>query len=265
MTVLTTRDLSVSFGSVRALSDVSITVEEGQIVGLIGPNGAGKTTFIDAVSGVVACQGSVEFNGAVLGGMPAHLRAQRGLTRTFQAGELFDDLSVEENLLVSATRPRWWTVFADIAWPRRRDLARDRVHRVLESNGLSPVAAAFPQELSLGRQKRVSIARAVATNPKLILLDEPAAGLNTEESGELGRHLRQLAAQGIGMLLVDHDMSLVLDVCDYIYVIDFGEVIAAGPPAEIRTDPGVIGAYLGTGPGADAGSVANSEAAGHDH
>jgi len=246
MSVLVTRDLSVSFGRVQALRDVSITVEEGQIAGLIGPNGAGKTTFIDAVSGVVSCQGSVELNGVALGGMPAHARAHQGLTRTFQAGELFDDLSVEENLLVSATRSRWWTVFADAVRPLRHDHARERVHRVLESHDLSTVAAAFPQELSLGLQKRVSIARAVATNPKLILLDEPAAGLNTDESEDLGRHLRQLAERGIAMLLVDHDMSLVLEVCDYIYVIDFGEVISAGSPAEIRADPRVIGAYLGT-------------------
>jgi branched-chain amino acid transport system ATP-binding protein len=176
--------------------------------------------------------------------MAPHLRSRLGLARTFQSIELFADLTVRENLLVAAERPAWWSAFADLVRPgRRRHNAG--VDRVLDLLGLTPLAARLPGELSLGQCKLVGLARALAGDAKLALLDEPAAGLDTGESQELGRTLRSVVDGGLALLLVDHDMGLVLSVCDYIYVLDFGRVIAEGRPEEVRRTDAVISAYLG--------------------
>ena len=242
--VLRTEALSVRYGGVQALRDVDLEVHEGSLVGLIGPNGAGKTTFIDAVTGFAQASGRVFLDDLELTRLAPDRRARAGLARTWQAGELFDELLVWENLAVAAGRPAVSQVLAELA--TRRSGRRAGVERALEAMELSGLAEASPDELSQGQRKLVGVARALAGEPRLLLLDEPAAGLDTQESQELGRRLRRVADAGTAMLLVDHDMGLVLTVSDYVVVLDFGVVIAAGTPAEVRSNPAVIEAYLGS-------------------
>jgi len=231
---LRTEGLSVAYGGVHALVDADVAVAPGRLVGLIGPNGAGKTTFIDAVSGFTPATGRVWLNGEDVTGLPPHRRARAGLGRTWQAGDLFDDLTVAENLAVAA-RPTM----------RRRPGGHADPRGVLARLGLEAVADRPATELSQGQRKLVGVARALVAEPSVVCLDEPAAGLDTDESRDLGRRLRALVDEGAAMLLVDHDMGLVLSVCDEVVVLDFGRVIARGTPDEVRTDHTVIEAYLG--------------------
>jgi branched-chain amino acid transport system ATP-binding protein len=238
--------LRVTYGGVTAVDDVDLEVPAGKVVGLIGPNGAGKTSTIDALTGYHApSSGRVAFDGDDITRLRPHVRARRGLVRTFQSVELFDDLTVEENLLVASQRMGVLTALRDLLLPIGEH-PRDAVDWALEECGLTDVRDRFPTELSHGRRKLVGVARALAQRPRLVLMDEPAAGLDTDESAELGRRLRALPDAGVTVLLVDHDMSLVLSVCDEVVVLDFGRVIARGTPAEIRNDDSVIAAYLGT-------------------
>ncbi|UGS34434.1 ABC transporter ATP-binding protein [Capillimicrobium parvum] len=245
--VLETAGLSVRFGGVHALSDVALTVGEGRLVGLIGPNGAGKTTFVDAICGFVRCSGRIELDGRSLTGRSPHERARLGLARTWQASELFDDLTVRENLNVAARRPSAWTVVRELF--RSSPESAPPVDEALETVDLEWAADAMPTDLSQGQRKLVGVARGIAMGPRILCLDEPAAGLDTTESADLGRRLRAMADQGRSMLLIDHDMGLVLGICDHIFVLEFGRLIAAGPPDEVRRDPGVVAAYLGSGAG----------------
>jgi branched-chain amino acid transport system ATP-binding protein len=245
MPMLECREVSVSYGGLLAVKPTSLHVERGQLVGLIGPNGAGKTTLIDAMTGFVRSAGAVVFGGQDLSGLRPHRRVQAGLGRTFQALELFDDLTVRENLLVAAEPTRWWSPFADAVRPSRRGEAD--VAAALRAVSAEQYAEALPSELPNGVRKLIAVARSLAARPSMILLDEPAAGLDSDESQLLGTELRQLVDGGLGMLLVDHDMGLVLSVCDYLYVLDFGVVIAEGTPAAVRNDERVIRAYLGSG------------------
>jgi branched-chain amino acid transport system permease protein len=224
--------LSVTFGGVHALSDVSLEVREGELVGLIGPNGAGKTTLVDAASGFVASTGRVELGGGDLGGLEPYVRARRGLARTWQSTELFEDLDVRENL----------TVAAQDGAGSAGDASAERTLALV---GMDWAGQAMPSQLSMGQRKLVGVARALAGRPRLLCLDEPAAGLDTRESRELGARLRALADQGQSMLLIEHDMGLVLGICDRVVVLEFGRVIADGPPEVVRADPRVIAAYLG--------------------
>ncbi|MBO0693202.1 MAG: ABC transporter ATP-binding protein [Acidimicrobiaceae bacterium] len=256
-TVLSARGVSVSFGAVRALDGINLEVHSDQLVGLIGPNGAGKTTFIDAVTGFVPSRGEITIGDQSLSGLAAHDRARLRLARTWQTIELFDDLSVRENLSVSSRRSTMKSTLSEILLgrpPRAEALAEEALH-MLE---LDRDAERMPNELPQGRRKLVGIARALASKPQLLLMDEPAAGLDSNESAELGRLLRNVVDSGLPILLVDHDMGLVLGICDYIYVLDFGKIIAQGTPEEIRHNPQVLAAYLG---GSTSEAVATAQAA----
>ena len=245
--LLEAEDLTVTFGGLHANDSVNLTIEEGSFVGLIGPNGAGKTTFIDAVSGFVPLSdGSVHFGGDRIDGLKPHERVRLGMSRTFQQLELFEDLSVRDNVRAAAEPSRWWDVLSDLVHPRRAPQATAQIEWALETLGLTDIAAELPSALSHGQRKLVGAARALAAEPRLVLLDEPAAGLDTTESRALGLRLRTLLDHGITVFLIDHDMGLVLNVCDYIYVLDFGTIIAQGSPSEVRSNPAVISAYLGS-------------------
>ena len=241
--VLRTAGLSVRFGGVHAVEDVALEVPERELVGLIGPNGAGKTTFVDAITGFVRYTGRVELDGRDLTGMPPHVRARRGLARTWQSTELFDDLTVRENLTVAADRPSFLALAGELVG--RRASVTDASLEALELIDLHALADAMPSELTQGQRKLVGVARAIAMRPRLLCLDEPAAGLDTRESEDLGRRLRGIADAGTTTLLIDHDMGLVMNICDRIVVLEFGKVIASGSPDEVRRDPQVVKAYLG--------------------
>ncbi|MGH2915296.1 MAG: ABC transporter ATP-binding protein [Solirubrobacteraceae bacterium] len=244
--------LTVDFGGVHALREVALEVGEGELVGLIGPNGAGKTTLIDAVTGFVACTGSVQLRGQEVRGLSSHRIARLGCARTWQGTDLFEDLDVQENLAVAAGA-------GVAAGPIARGAGDDAPESVLRALGLDGVAAALPTELSEGQRKLVGLGRALAARPRLLCLDEPAAGLDTNESQALGRRLRALADAGQSTLLIDHDMGLVLGICDRVVVLEFGRVIADGPPEQVRADPAVVAAYLG---GARPSEVGATPAAG---
>jgi branched-chain amino acid transport system ATP-binding protein len=242
--VLEARTVSVSFGGVRAVVDVDVRVEPGQLVGLIGPNGAGKTTFIDAISGFVRYRGSVLLDGRDLAGKAPHQRARLGLARTWQSIDLFDDLTVRENVAVAADHPSAWAALRKaVSSPSEH---AEQIDDALDLFGLDGRADAMPSELSQADRKLVGVARALAAAPRLLCLDEPAAGLDALEGEALGRHLREIADRGMATLLVDHDMGLVLSISDYVVVLEFGQVIARGTPDAVRRDPNVVRAYLGS-------------------
>ena len=242
--MLSARNISVSFGGVHAVIDVDLDVEPGELVGLIGPNGAGKTTFVDAVTGFVPHRGTVALNGSDVTGTSPHDRARRGIARTWQAIELFDDLTVRENLTVAAHHPSFVSTLKEVF---TRPLGRTReVDEALEVFGLAPLAEATPSELTQGQRKLVAVARALAARPRLLCLDEPAAGLDARESLTFGRHLREIVDRGTPILLIDHDMGLVLGISDRVVVLEFGKVIAVGTPSAVRADPRVVAAYLGS-------------------
>ncbi|WP_018500809.1 branched-chain amino acid ABC transporter permease/ATP-binding protein [Parafrankia discariae] len=261
--VLEVRDVAVRFGGVQALGGVSLDVRPGEVVGLMGPNGAGKTTFIDAVTGFNRIQGgTIQLDGVRIDGMTARRRARLGIGRTFQSLELFDQLTILENLR-TASDPRDSAAYlTDLVRPRRTELtpaARSAIHMFELVDDLDRV----PSVLSYGRRRQVAIARAIATEPSVLLLDEPAAGLNETETRELSDLLRRLVDEwGIGILLVEHDVPMLNRVCDRLVVMDFGTVIATGTPAEIRTNPRVIAAYLGEESESVDGESADGEPAG---
>ena len=232
---LRTDGLTVRHGGVVALSHVSLQVHAGEVVGLIGPNGAGKSTFVDAVGGFVEHTGSVWVDGTDVSGLAPHDRARAGLARTWQSVELFDGLTVREQCLVAVPSTSRFPMLADMVRVGRRPVL-----------GLGDVADKPAATLSAGRQKLVGVARALAASPSVLLLDEPAAGLTTDESRALGETLRTLAGAGPGLLLIEHDTDLVFDVCDRVVMLDLGSVVVAGTPEEVRHDVRVVQAYLGT-------------------
>jgi branched-chain amino acid transport system ATP-binding protein len=238
MAVLEARSLDVRFGEHHAVRDVSLTVDNGEIIGLIGPNGAGKTTTFNAISGVQKCTGKVQLEGADVSGAPPHERARLGMSRTFQRLEVFGSMTAYDNIRTAA----------EIAARGRKSSVRGAVavaDGVVEMLGLGGVAGRRADALPTGQARLVELGRAVATAPKVLLLDEPASGLDDVESERLAEVLDLLRSQGMAILLVEHDIDLVMQLCDRIYVLNLGELIAAGSPEEIRAHPEVREAYLG--------------------
>lgn len=240
--VLEVRDVSVRFGGVAALNGVSLSVHAGKVTGLIGPNGAGKTTLFNVVSGLQRPdRGTVHIGGLDVTRYGPHRRARQGLARTFQRLELFGTLSAEDNVRVGMEARRGAGSGRDDGGPTAPATATALLERV----GVSGVAGEPVNALSTGTARLVELARALSIGPRVLLLDEPCSGLDDRETAGLGHLLKALAAEGRGVLLVEHDMNLVLEICDVVHVLDFGEVIARGAPSEIRVDPAVQAAYLG--------------------
>ncbi|TIC88590.1 ABC transporter ATP-binding protein [Nocardioides sp. GY 10113] len=248
--VLDVRHLTLKFGGLTALDDVSFQIQEGEILGLIGPNGAGKTTCFNAVTGVYKpTSGDIVFEGESVVGLKKHKITQKGIARTFQNIRLFPTMTALENVLVGTdAQHRTGMLSALFRLPRHRQ-EEERGHRrameLLRFMGIVDKADELASNLSYGDQRRLEIARAMATEPKLICLDEPAAGFNPAEKVQLMELIRKVRDQGYTVLLIEHDMKLVMGVTDRIVVLEFGRKIAEGRPSEIRDNPAVIAAYLG--------------------
>ncbi|MFF0043028.1 ATP-binding cassette domain-containing protein [Streptomyces mirabilis] len=240
------RDLTVRYGGVVAVDRLSLDVEPGRVVGLIGPNGAGKTSAIDAVTGFTrAASGGVRLGDREVTRLQVHRRASAGLSRSFQSLELFEDMTVLDNLYAACDRPGRWAWLTDLIRPGSRPLPSHVLVAVREF-GLQDSLDRPVGDLSYGERRLLAIARAVAASPSVLLLDEPAAGLSDDETRELAHLIRRLAEDwGMGVLLVEHDVDMVMSVCDQVVVLDFGRRICAGTPEEVRRDPGVRAAYLG--------------------
>lgn len=230
--ILHLSEIGVTYGAVVAVDDVSLSVRDGEILGLIGPNGAGKTTFIDGISGFTRSTGSVRLEEKPLEKRPPHKRSRDGLGRTFQGIELYDDLTVKENVLVGTTA----------AAVRPDDAEIDKLFELLD---LVAVRERPVSGLSQGQRQLVSVARALAGRPRVVLLDEPAAGLDSDESRWLGERLRAVCNSGVTVVMIEHDMGLVLETCDRVAVLDLGKLIALGSPEEVKSHPDVVRAYLG--------------------
>jgi ABC-type branched-subunit amino acid transport system ATPase component len=246
--------IEVTFGTVRAVDGVDLHVEPGEVVGVVGANGAGKTTLIDAITGFVPSAGTVDFGGQDLAAVSAHARARAGLARSWQSLELIEDLSVYDNLRTACDLGRWWSVLTDLVWPRRGKPTATML-RASHALGLDDVLDAMPGELSTGQRKLVALARAIASEPSVLLLDEPCSGLDHHERGEVGDVIKTLARSwGIAVLLVEHDVHLVRRVSDRIVALDFGKVIAEGPANAVLSDPSVMAAFLGEADLSEAGT-----------
>jgi ABC-type branched-subunit amino acid transport system ATPase component/branched-subunit amino acid ABC-type transport system permease component len=243
---LTVEDVSVAFGGIVALQNVSLSVHTGEIVGLIGPNGAGKTTLIDVISGITPAKtGIVKLRGVCFKGWRAYRRARAGLGRSFQSLELFEDLTVRENLLVACEGGSMLGYLKSAVWSGRRELSPTAIAAVHDL-GLEPLLESRPDTMSAGQRRLVGIARAVAAAPSILLLDEPAAGLDENESAELGRVVMHLAREwGMGIVIVEHDFSLVQTICDRLVVLDRGAMLAEGSCSEVIRRDDVVSAFIG--------------------
>ena len=250
MTILAAKDIGISFGGVKAIDGVSFKVSPGQILSIIGPNGAGKTTLFNIVSGVYERdQGSVELSGENVTGLTPDKLAARGMSRTFQNLQIFQRMTAAENVMVGRHLRERCNLLADLfrlpSVTRQNSETRDAALTLLDDVGLRGSADATAGSLSYGACKRLEIARALAAEPRVLLLDEPAAGCNAVETEEIDHLIRRVAAKGIAVVLVEHDMKLVMKISDRILVLNRGKPIAEGVPREVRDNPAVLEAYLG--------------------
>ena len=239
MSLLSVEEVSVRFGGVMALQDVDLTADPGRVTGLIGPNGAGKTTLFNVITGLQdPTAGKVLIEGEDVSGLKAHQRARLGLARTFQRLEVFGSLSARENVLVAAE--------IRASWSKDKEDPHRVADELLERVGISHVAHDRVDAMPTGLARLVELARALAARPRVLLLDEPGSGLDDTESRAFADLLLELAGEGLGVLIVEHDVELVMRVCKQLYVLDFGAIIASGTPREIQANPVVQAAYLGT-------------------
>ncbi|UXS05483.1 ABC transporter ATP-binding protein [Agrobacterium tumefaciens] len=243
--------ISLSFGGINVLKGLNVEFRSGEITGLIGPNGAGKTSLFNCLTGAYQPQGgSITYDGRPLDGLSPAARASRGVVRSFQTVALCPDLTVTENVMMGLARnyhAGWASVFLPLAGGRRETAEmKQAALETLSSLGLAEAAGLFPQQLPPGMQRLVEIARAIVGKPSVLLLDEPAAGLNNAETRDLTRTLKSIASPDLVMVVVEHDMDLVMSLCDRIYVINFGEVVTCGAPDAVRTNERVVSVYLGS-------------------
>jgi branched-chain amino acid transport system ATP-binding protein len=268
--VLDVSGVTVRFGGLTALDDVSLSAAPRQVTGIIGPNGAGKTTLLNSVCGFVRpASGTITFDSHQLTGLRPHRLAGLGIGRTLQGVGLFRGLSAAENVMVGATpsaRAGFWSGLFGLPWSDRDERRlREQATAALARVGAADLADSMPETLAYGQRKRVALARALVAHPRLLLLDEPASGLSEKELPELGELIKEFAAEAT-VVVIEHRMDLMMSVCDTIFVLDFGRLIASGTPGEVQADPAVTAAYLGAEApgraGADAGDAGGSAGTG---